>query len=1028
MALVSVITVVAVLLAASVWESWRPLPDEEGVPPGGENDFWIHLPSGLDSPDLPSSIPFAVAPVDGLTGLLIEESPDVLSRLERVEGPNDYANLWLGGYSNRGYSTYWNDDVPKSPTVYETSLSIGPVAGVGGVPPPTAGISMSQSEGVVYYLLLREGGLTVYSLENRSSPRLLSRLNVPGGSIGMAVSDNVAYILTRADYSYALDSSVLNWEPARGVPQYRIGSQLLVVDLTDPSAPRWVQSIGFEGFVTEACTIGGTLYLFSNCYGFYRQATSAPLNNTTKVSAVSLASRAHPSLLGDVTVSGVFRAVHVAGGEMFIAHAVNTITIVDPMDGLGPPIVRGRHVLPKPIVRADCISLNGDVLTVSSADDGTLYHQRYGTCDVWTLDVSDEDDIVELGHIALEDFGTLGSTLYSASTAYLIMGGRRDFGDRTEILTINLSDPHAPDVVQTLALPATIYNAYVVGPRILASAMRKMEYPHIIEFHALLMRIEANGTLTIKEDVPLGADEKHWLHSDYFRQQAMLLCSIPETRAGTTKGTETVFYKSVPMTVGNGTDRFVVGRGITYSPDIGWVQQIWSSTDGGVLVGSDDRWVHFIDATDSTELVYLGSAWNQFPYIEDARFVGRYLAVLDYDYPGTNLLFLNVHSLDGPSLGEPVATLSLGGYVQKFIWYRSNLVVFRTRESGSSCMTVEITVVDLSDPTQPRLGRGYTFEVRLSDAYASAHHLVKNYERMGALNEALRVEGNPVIVDGQVLVLAAGGVAYCVDLRDPLKPRGLPCCKFDHTWIGDIKAVGHMVYVTDTEPLLDPKGDSTGQALYWLTRIDLRDPTAPSAMTRIRFPGDIVGMSNDGRTFYTTTHWGWKDPHRNGSYRFINSLNIVRLDDDSATIISAIECNWDELVIEDERAFVSLSNWDTSRPWLESDSPYDWAYEYYESTTIIVFDLSDPKRPEVESNLTVFGGFQIISVSDGVVLLSSSTPWTGWGIVAMDLSHGTAAVTTALFDIPHYPDVLGTGFHPYMLINGWNWGFQVIRP
>ena len=165
--LLPVAVALAVILSASGWDIWFYEPAEGDDPFGPASDFWIAPAPGLDASDVPSSIPWATSSTEGSTGLQVEEGPRVLSHLREVEGKQEFPNMWP-------YFSGESDDTPSYPFVYPTGLTIGPAAAEGDGNPAPASVGMSETDGSVHCLLLREGGLTVFGLEDRSSPRVLS--------------------------------------------------------------------------------------------------------------------------------------------------------------------------------------------------------------------------------------------------------------------------------------------------------------------------------------------------------------------------------------------------------------------------------------------------------------------------------------------------------------------------------------------------------------------------------------------------------------------------------------------------------------------------------------------------------------------------------------------------------------------------------------------------------------------------------------------------------------------------------------
>jgi hypothetical protein len=142
---------------------------------------------------------------------------------------------------------------------------------------------------------------------------------------------------------------------------------------------------------------------------------------------------------------------------------------------------------------------------------------------------------------------------------------------------------------------------------------------------------------------------------------------------------------------------------------------------------------------------------------------------------------------------------------------------------------------------------------------------------------------------------------------------------------------------------------------YYLTKVDLNTPTKPSVLDPINIPGGFLGLNDEGTILYT------RSSVYDESYNWHQSLNILKLSDDKATLTSAIDLgdSYAGIIIQDTTIIISYNNYNYyyyddvyyEFDGLKSGGMLDGVTEPVIKTKIQIIDATDPKNLKLKTTI-----------------------------------------------------------------------------
>jgi uncharacterized secreted protein with C-terminal beta-propeller domain len=191
---------------------------------------------------------------------------------------------------------------------------------------------------------------------------------------------------------------------------------------------------------------------------------------------------------------------------------------------------------------------------------------------------------------------------------------------------------------------------------------------------------------------------------------------------------------------------------------------------------------------------------------------------------------------------------------------------------------------------------------------------------------------------------------YFIDLSDPANPKDVGNLTLENTSrITGLYANGKTLFIIQYQDKSGYDDNSRWQYVikYYLLKVDLSDPTNPKQTGPINIPGGFLGLNSEGTVLYTRTSL------YDENYNFHQTLNVLTLSDDKATLASAIDLGDDypDIFIQDTTIIITYHMdyyWYFDDVMLEGDASSLFApaeqKEQAIKTKIQVIDAQDPKN------------------------------------------------------------------------------------
>jgi len=350
------------------------------------------------------------------------------------------------------------------------------------------GVSIS---GDYAYLANGEYGLQVIDILDPSSPVITSAIDTPGTAYGVFVSGNIAYVadddegLQLIDVSTPTASFLIGSAPTprsvsdvtiSGDLAYMIYSQgsfrgydIQVANISDPEAPKLVGSIDVPDGPDDLVILDGYAYVASR--GFQVLDINVDLN---------------PFITGSLDLPGNAYNLEVREGYAFIAGRDSGLQVID-FTSLSSPVSVGSVAMPG---EAYDLSLSGEYAFVREGNDG-----------LQVIDITEPEKALIVG--SYNSSNSISTITLSGSYAYVKDSwARPDYG----IQIIDISNPFQPLGVSSIGIPYNINGLVVSGNYLyVANSHLGLQVVDISETTAPLM-IGAINTPDYARDVALVGD------------------------------------------------------------------------------------------------------------------------------------------------------------------------------------------------------------------------------------------------------------------------------------------------------------------------------------------------------------------------------------------------------------------------------------------------------------------------------------------------------------------------------------------
>jgi hypothetical protein len=810
------------------------------------------------------------------------------------------------------------------------------------------------------YVLNEFRGLFVVDVSDPETPTITGTVPVLGNPVDMYVDDGTAYIIVSYNYGYwyRYYNYYYGYGQGQGMGQshrsywgmymsgydYLIGSKLMVVDVSDPKAPFSILEMPIEGFVTDSRRVGDVLYYVSYCPRWYNQYTNTSLNDTTWVTSLNIED-IHDILKADATCfEGVSNQIYASSRYLYVAEwdssggnrwGTTDITIVDISDPEGSIAVTGEFEVEGQVDDKYQMDEWDDTIRVVSHFRGNAQQSE-----LWTFDISDTFEPIALGHLVIEDEGTLMATRFAGDRGYTIhlpppppppppppgdppQPGRSS-PDPLDVL--DLSDPSNPVLCDVFEMPGWVTHMEVRGYKIIAIGVDDSEGQTNVAVS--LFDVSDPWNVVMEERVRIGGDRAESLANSEPKALTVLddlgVVLVPFISVFWEDGSLTsqigVQVVSFDLEAGD-----LEVRGSFEQPDA----VLRTRSVGGMVLSTSRDYLLVTDITD-LDMPQLKVSYNLCPEVVDLHLASGRYAQLVLPTRGANLT-LRVFPEGGSDVMPPIWEADLGSRHEARFWDDDMLhVVIRTMDEDEHIIFTVTSYNMLSATSKP-------VAVQTFDAGHQSTVLFRSWawkDQGGWVSRPYRSPlsmsdlGNPVMLDGGMIAITTGNSLWLVSVGDRLSPAPVRRVIINYDDHYALLPAGRDVYIVDRYASVSMyEGKAVDVITYKLTLVKVDVQGAPEVCAPFRVPGIPMRVSSDGDYIYTHSTWflDWPDGNT-------EALNVVYVGGEKATVVMAIY----------------LTGWDM---WLDGDTAVltdvfvravedeDGGTMYVYETQVIVLDL-----------------------------------------------------------------------------------------
>ncbi|MBN2360808.1 MAG: beta-propeller domain-containing protein [Deltaproteobacteria bacterium] len=787
-------------------------------------------------------------------------------------------------------------------------------------------------EGNTLFVLNRYRGLQIIDLTDLDHPRLVGRAPIYGYPKDMYVRGHNAYIIVSDYYSFWRNYDSLN------EPWYASwGSQLRIVDISDPTDPRVTGAINLQGDCGDSRIVGDVMYLVSHRYPWWGGYATDDNEDMTQVLSLDLRDQDNIHVVETVSFprEGWEHHVSVTADTIYLASSQWQYADPDHYTG-GGYVTNVRYIdISDPFghirVRDD-IDLTGRVMDRWSLDE-YQGHLRVASSNDWSngdlfvtaVDVRNPDSLALAGQYELAVDEQLTSARFDGARGYVVSFRRID-----PLFSFDLSDPTNPRLLGELEMEGWLDFMVPMGDRIVALGHDDVTRPDggtdwslavsLIDptpaTPVLLSRVNIDGAWGW---IPSERDD----FAKVFRVLPELgLIVFPFQAWDREEWRYIGGVQLVDVDRDHLTKRGLIGNA-------GWVERGVPFGDTTVLTISSQVF-QVMDIADRDRPALRGRlelARN----VTDFAFVGdgQYNVQLSGDwYLGDTELAVTPTS--DPDTATPTASVHVPAPYGR-VFHNGDLVyvssVQQDRDDGTARTVVQI--VDLSDPARPRLRGSVELPMAVYGSYG--------YWYWGGGDEVIQVDGSLLVFhrysyrywycyDCYPGYEPEPDRIYVVDLANPDAPRLASSIELDDVhWAWGLRASGRQVYLSDYTAY---ERDGYWWARYNLLPIDVTDAGDPVLGDRINIPGYVVALKGD--TVFTVEGYYNRDYSEYRSW-----LHALQIFDGAAYLQSSVRLPGYayHVAIDGNAAFTTSNDY--------QEVMADDRVQYVYRTTLTAIDISD---------------------------------------------------------------------------------------
>lgn len=931
-----------------------------------------------------------------------------LERVVELENEKEFVTNDQGAYDLFARNTYQMDDAEAEGGTGEREVEEADIVKV---------------VGDHLFVLNPYRGLLITDLSEPNNPTVVGRAPVFGYPIEMYVVDSLAIVVLNTNYDFWYNYWMF-WESADDmIPVYQIGSQIMIIDISDHSAPEVIQKIDLEGFVSNTRRVGEVIYAVSNCYAWYNSQLGGidqVITDETYIASINIQDPENVFEVERVHFPGSSNEIHVTSQAIFVAQPASfyrhsdwigqtNITYVDIDDPAGDITVLDTFIAEGLLYdRYQMDYFDGTFRVV------THFWKGIGESELRIFDVSDPTDITLLGKLLIDDAGSLMATRFAGLRGYTIHLPRSV--DPLDVL--DLSDPRNPKLTDILEMPGWVTHMEVRGLKIIALGVDDSSGKQKVAVSLFDVSDPENAVLEDRVSIGEGMS---WSGANWdpkaltvLDDEGIVLVPFTARAESEIDGKYTYDYiDGVQIVEFNLEAGKLTARGTVEQET--QVTRTRMVGDHVVATSSQELQVMDISDRDNPEIVgRLEFTSNILNVIEYGEFAFQ-LVQASWGDP----LKIRTVPVSGLDSGTVLSEIEIEAGYGKII-VTENRIIFTGYNYNTGKYFLEI--FNVSDPlSMERLGTFILPAGTYNDIYQYSISY-GGYFGYYSTNQytSPRDIGNPHLLDDDHLVfvrysgtqnpdtleennqrkVASGHSVYSpmqhytvmvLNIENGAAPVIEGEVSFWAHWSTNFKLRNGILHFTENVRLRTELDGRTlyGNTMNFLGRVDLSDPAVPDLLPFVNIPGTFLDAGDNG-VIYTVSNW-WNEGDRS-----IQTFNILTLDDSTATLQTALLINdtIQGVQVLDGIAYISTSDW-SHYGWFWCDyvvMRWNGHYSSPGNHTLMMIDVSDAAHPVLLNEIQTSGTGNLIMVQDG------------YAFIQMGMSTGIL-----VYDVldPENPDLIG---------------------
>lgn len=896
--------------------------------------------------------------------VVIKDKNATLESIASFVGEESFVTSIRYNYYNYGSGPHYPSETSKVADTANAGEKASEEAsqGAGGTPREVEEADIVKVEGNYMYVLNPYRGLIIIDISKPAEAKVLSKVRLTGYPVEMYIVDYLAIVVLNTNYRYwynywqyedAADSKNID---------FRIGSQIVVVNIHDTSNPFVANTFNLIGFASDSRRVGDVVYAVTNTYSWYGYSGWMELKDATFIISIDLANPYKVDIVDKTSFAGSSNQIHATSDTIYVAQPLykytnktyeyyTNVTYVDISDFHGKIKVRGTFSVKGYLedkYQMDYYNTTFRMVT-------HFFGGRQGSSKLWIYNVSNHDNITLMGSLLIDDAGNLMATRFAGERAYTIHLPRSI--DPLDV--VDVSDPTKPKLCDVFEMPGWVTYMEVMGYKILALGVDDSAGQRNVAVS--LFDVSDPNNVVMRDRVRIGGkyawSEANWDPKalSVVDEESLMLVPFSSYDYNTYKSTYGFQVVKYNLTSGD-----LDAKGSVYGID----SITRTRFHIGYILATSDRTLQVVDTSnlDSPKVVRTVELSTN---IIDSIFTGKINVQLVRNWE-ENVLRLRTLAKDNYDSGKLLDEIEIDArYGSMFVDGDMVCVYGETYNYTTRNGYREyhkwfyVSVYNISTPSDIK--------------YVGTWNSTKNYYYYSI--------GGYWLGSGDIALLGRSGyynynkfklwIIHCsLDTGAELK------CETNITVKATIDSpfvTGHILYFTDVNRSYY-YGSYYGSryynynTTYYLGRVDLNDLANPKQLPSLNIPGVAVGVNTNKNIVYT-----YSRRYNNNSYN-LSTLDILEINETKGTckILSSVklpDVNCDVRVSNDV-AYVLTSSYNYYL------YDYHYRYRYDQNSTLIVIDLSNPSLPRLISKEKLIGRYSISSIQGNVIALWSYSSYS----------------------------------------------------